>query len=75
VTVGTAFQPIGVAVGYVLPVFFVSNADSEPENVDQAKMDIYESLFWQGVLGTIIFLFVAVFLREKPPSPPSSTEA
>ena len=34
VTVGTAFQPIGVAIGYVLPAFFVTEADTYPENVD-----------------------------------------
>ena len=32
-TIGTAAQPIGVAIGYVFPSFFVTVADSDPANV------------------------------------------
>ena len=46
VTVGTAFQPLGAAVGYVFPTFFVTTDDIEPVNRDQARHDIYLSLFY-----------------------------
>lgn len=33
-TIGMAAQPIGVAIGYVFPSFFVTIDDNLPENVD-----------------------------------------
>ena len=37
VTIGTAFQPVGVAIGYVIPSFFVTEEDSLPEYKEQAR--------------------------------------
>ena len=39
--VATAFQPIGVAIGYVLPAFWVTADDSLPENAALARHNIY----------------------------------
>ena len=37
VTIGSAAQPLGVAIGYVLPSLFVSTQDSQPEFIAQAR--------------------------------------
>lgn len=34
ITIASSFQPIGVAVGYVLPAFYVTQADTLPENAE-----------------------------------------
>jgi putative copper export protein len=59
----------------VLPAFWVGSADTLPENVDKARQDVKTSLVVQSIIGTAIFLLVAVLMREKPPTPPSSTES
>lgn len=38
-------------------------------------MNIKTSLVVQAIIGSVIFLLVAIFMREKPPTPPSSTES
>lgn len=44
-TIGTAAQPIGVAIGFVFPSLFVVAADAEDgqQNVDNAKHHIFQS--------------------------------
>lgn len=70
-TIGTAAQPIGVAIGYVFPSFFVTVDDNLPENISEARHDVYESLFWQAIIGTALTLISVVLFRDKPPTPPT----
>jgi hypothetical protein len=72
-TIGTAAQPLGVAIGYIFPSFFVSARDSDPEFVDEARHAVYLSLLWQAIIGTVFTLFGCIFFREKPATPPSRT--
>ena len=41
VTVATSAMPIGVAIGYVLPSFFVKAETSSPDYVSQARHEVY----------------------------------
>jgi Na+/melibiose symporter-like transporter len=74
-TIATVSQPLGVAIGYVFPSFFVSVEDSLPEFKDQARHAVYMSLLWQAIIGTVFTVFALIFFREKPATPPSLTAA
>jgi len=43
-TLATASLPLGAAVGFVVPSFFVSDSDKDPANREQARTDIFNSL-------------------------------
>ena len=47
-TIATACDPLGVAIGFIFPLLFVTADDAEPgeENVANAREHIYQSLFW-----------------------------
>lgn len=64
-----------MAIGYVLPAFFVSEADTLPENLEQARTDVFNSLVLQTIIGTAVLVLILFFFREQPPTPPSSTHA
>jgi hypothetical protein len=49
--------------------------DSLPEYRDQARHDVYLSLLWQAIIGTVFTVFALIFFREKPLTPPSLTAA
>lgn len=74
-TIGMAAMPIGVAIGYVFPSFFVTTDDSLPQNVSQARHDVYLSLLWQAIIGTGVMLISALLFREKPVTPPTKAHA
>lgn len=74
-TIATASQPLGVAIGYVFPSFFVGADDALPENKEQARHDVYLSLVWQAVMGSIMTLVAFILFKEKPPTPPSRSAA
>ena len=74
-TIATASQPLGVAIGYVFPEIFVTQADSElgDLNVSNARLHIYQSLLWQAVVASVIWILCLIFIKEKPPTPPSAS--
>ena len=73
-TIATAAQPLGVAIGFVFPSFFVKAADADPgvENVANARHHIFQSQLWQAIVGLAVLLLLLVCFREKPKTPPSS---
>ena len=74
-TVATVANPLGVAVGFLIPSIFVDPTDVLPENRDRARTDIVNSLYCQAIIGTVVALLIAIFFREKPPTPPSPSAA
>jgi len=72
-TVGAACQPLGVAIGFVFPTFFVVAADSLAANKDEARTHIFQSILWQAVIASVVFILVLIFFKEKPPTPPSTS--
>ena len=41
--------------------------------MQSARHHIYQSLLWQAIIGAAIWLVSLILLREKPPTPPSSS--
>ena len=56
-------------------MIFVKNSDADPgdANKENARHHIYQSLLYQAIVGTVIWILCLVFIREKPPTPPSSS--
>lgn len=72
-TVATISNPLGVAIGFVLPVLFVTDQDNLPENREDAKTNIFYSLLCQALIQTAVTIIIVVFYKEKPPTPPSAS--
>ncbi|CDW77331.1 major facilitator superfamily protein [Stylonychia lemnae] len=70
-TIATASIPLGVAVGFVIPSIFVDNDDNLPQNKDNARDHIFNSLLCQAIIASVIAALILFFFREKPPTPPS----
>lgn len=70
-TLATASLPLGAAVGFLVPSFFVADSDRDPSKREQARTDIFNSLLCQAIIGTIVAFLIVFFFRDKPPSPPS----
>jgi sugar phosphate permease len=62
-------QTLGVAIGFTLPSFFITDED----NSEYFKVHIVEGLILQAGMGGVIFLIAFLGLRNKPPTPPSAT--
>lgn len=70
-TVASIANPIGVAIGFVLPTFFVDDDDKLPINKELAREHIFTSLLVQAILGTVLSIFVILLFRSRPPTKPS----
>jgi FLVCR family feline leukemia virus subgroup C receptor-related protein len=64
--------PIGCIVGFVIPAFMISDSDALLPKED-GKMKFRQYLFVQNVITTIGTVPLLVFVREKPPTPPSAS--
>lgn len=72
-TIATVANPLGVAIGFLLPTIFITPDDIQPTNKEKARTDIFWSLVCQAILGTIVALLVVLFFKDKPPTPPSAS--
>ena len=70
-TIATVANPLGVAVGFLIPAIFVDDDDAKVKNRLLAKSHILNSLICQAIIGSVVCLLVLIFFREKPPTPPS----
>ena len=70
-SIGVFMNLLGVAVGFLQSTTMVQ--DSFDINV--VKHDIYNLLLSQAAFCTILLLLVYLFVRDKPPLPPSMSEA
>ena len=67
----TVANPLGVAIGFVIPALFVDDSDKDPINRVIARKNIFNSLLCQAIIGSVITVLTVIFFREKPPTPPS----
>lgn len=70
-TIATIANPLGVAVGFLIPSLFVENDDKDPLNRSRAQDNILNSLICQAALGTVVAILIVIYFKEKPPTPPS----
>ena len=68
-TVCSIANPIGVAIGFLFPSFFIDDDDEG----EIARQHIQESFFYQAIIGTVLGVVCLIFFRSKPPTPPSNT--
>ena len=66
-------NPLGVAIGFVLPSLFVEDSDKDKGNEESAREHIFMSLLVQAIIASVITVIIILFFRDKPPRPPSSS--
>jgi hypothetical protein len=64
-------NPLGVAVGFLIPALFVDTDDILPINKESARDHIWQSLICQAGIATAVAALIVIFFKEKPPTPPS----
>eukprot|EP01095_Lingulamoeba_sp_RSL-Kostka_P005943 TRINITY_DN1811_c0_g1_i2.p1 TRINITY_DN1811_c0_g1~~TRINITY_DN1811_c0_g1_i2.p1 ORF type:complete len:367 (+),score=99.90 TRINITY_DN1811_c0_g1_i2:310-1410(+) len=62
-TIASVANPVGVAVGFVMPPLLVGDND---------RVELL--LLVQGIIVAIMCVVVIIFVREKPPTPPSFSQ-
>jgi len=63
--VGALFNPIGIAIGSLLPLGFVT--PGSPVGIDQL-------LLCEAIIVTVAFVLIAVVFADRPEQPPSSSQ-
>eukprot|EP01102_Stenamoeba_stenopodia_P022343 TRINITY_DN9270_c0_g1_i1.p1 TRINITY_DN9270_c0_g1~~TRINITY_DN9270_c0_g1_i1.p1 ORF type:complete len:481 (-),score=85.98 TRINITY_DN9270_c0_g1_i1:115-1557(-) len=70
-------NPIGVAIGFVLPPMMVGNSDGSGSEAEWCIAD--DGIGWllvvEGVACVIVAVIFFFFFSSKPPSPPSSSQS
>lgn len=69
ITLGTNFNTIGIAFGFILPTFFVDNEVTDP---DTSRRQITMSLIVQGGIGVILMLLTIFTFQNRPKIAPSA---
>ena len=60
---------IGAAIGFIFPVFFITDEDEG----ETFKHNVMMSLIAQAIIGAVITILTFIFFKSKPKSPPSSS--
>ncbi|CAK8988237.1 Solute carrier family 49 member A3 (Major facilitator superfamily domain-containing protein 7-a) (Major facilitator superfamily domain-containing protein 7-b) (Myosin light polypeptide 5 regulatory protein) (MYL5) [Durusdinium trenchii] len=66
VAVAALFNPIGIAVGTVLPAFYTFDNDD--------KVRMYDLLLMELIITVLVLVLVGLLFKAKPPVPPSLSE-
>ena len=69
-TLGSLAQPIGCALGFVLPLIFISDDDKYSSD-GQSKFAIY--ILVQSIIITVLGLPIIFCVKDKPKTPPSKS--
>lgn len=64
--VGALFNPVGIAIGSVLPTFFV---------IEETSVNMFDLLLVEFIITGVSFALVLTLFRDKPPLPPSLSES
>ena len=68
---------ISMFVGNYIPTWYVHlHSDEDPANWDKDKLkkDIYDGLFMEAILGSVMCGIALMLYRERPKSPPSPAD-
>lgn len=72
-TVGSIAAPFGAVIGYLLPLPLISDADTKRPDGGEGRFLRY--LLVQSSIITVLGLPILLFIRNKPPTPPSASAA
>lgn len=72
-TVGSIATPFGAVIGYLLPLPLISDQDITPQ--DHAESTFLRYIIVQSIIITVLGLPVMLFIRNRPPTPPSISAA
>jgi FLVCR family feline leukemia virus subgroup C receptor-related protein len=67
-TVMVNILTLGNAVGPFLPQWFINeNAENS-----EALSEMVNMFYYDAIWGSVLFVFVLIFFKSKPPTPPSN---
>ncbi|XP_065341814.1 heme transporter FLVCR1 isoform X2 [Cloeon dipterum] len=69
--IGVFGNQLGVASGFLLPPILVKNHD----NLDDIGYDLSFMFYGVAIFTTILFVFLVIFFKAEPPTPPSAAQA
>ena len=72
-TLGSLAAPIGAVTGFLLPLPLISESDATPQ--DHGRKVFFRYILVQNIVITVLGLPIIFFIRNQPPSPPSSSAA
>mmetsp|Transcript_16052 Transcript_16052/g.15771 ORF Transcript_16052/g.15771 Transcript_16052/m.15771 type:complete len:199 (-) Transcript_16052:610-1206(-) len=72
-TLGSLAGPFGAVIGYLLPLPLISDSDTDPKSLGRSRMSRY--ILIQSIIITALTLPVLIFIRNRPPTPPSASAA
>jgi len=73
-TLGSLAAPIGAVTGFLLPLPLISDSDAE-KPAPHGENVFFRYLLIQNIIITVLGLPIIFFVRNQPPSPPSSSAA
>lgn len=71
ISIGSKFFALGVAIGFILPTFFV-DVEIDKNDIEKSKNQVFRSLFLQAIVGLVIGLLTITTLPGEPNLPPSA---
>ena len=69
-TIGSLAGPVGCIIGFVLPLFWLSE---DPLSPAQTRSEMYDYIFYQSIVVTAMAAPILFLIRNKPPFSPSLT--
>jgi len=62
---------MGSIIGFILPSFFISEEDTVIQSVGRKKLG--NLIMVQNIIVAFLAVFVIIFAKDKPPTPPSNS--
>ncbi|XP_059143439.1 heme transporter FLVCR2-like isoform X2 [Physella acuta] len=69
-SLGVFGNQVGIAVGFLIPPMLVPNSKDR----DTMASDFYCMFYIGAAVTSVIFILIVIFLRDKPPQPPSRAQ-
>ena len=70
-TITSIASVMGVMFGFVFPVFFVQDSDSD--DIPKAKNLVWNYILVQSITITVLTIPILLLVKNEPPTPPSKS--
>lgn len=76
-TLGSLAAPIGAVTGFLLPLPLIGDSDTPDQGatIEHGKSVFFRYILVQNIIITVLGLPIIFFIRNQPPTPPSSSAA